>query len=462
MTALDRFAELHGWRTIEELDHWRILASRLPPTSIQHDLARRIDKPVIFERVEAEALLGEKNLTLDTHLLDPSGDPDPGLDRLAIGVQHDDTAAIARLLDQLLSRAITLNASDIHLDNTRHHLRVSFRLQGILRSQAELPTAAAALLISRIKLLANLDITEHRMPQDGRLGIELMGQQIDLRVATFPTQQGERAVLRIFRSRQQVADLDSLGFPGDGVARMRSALASQAGLILVSGPTGSGKTSTIYAMLNSLAGRGLNIMTIEDPVEVEIPMVVQTQVNAGVGFDFARGLRAILRNDPDVILVGEIRDAETANVVTQAALTGHLVIATVHANSTEGAVSRLVNLGVDDALLADALIASFGQRLIRIYCQHCQSTSRADPAHLEPLPHALAGCEHCAHTGFGQRVPVMEWWMPSRDDRHHWRSDGRLPLANTEQLSRMVMSLHRTGRTPMSEVIRVGRGLNED
>ena len=295
--------------------------------------------------------------------------------RAAIDGEVASDAPIVKLLDSLMAVAISRGASDLHLDPDDKDLVVRLRIDGALSEYIKIDIRFFKALITRIKVLGELDITESRRPQDGRIAISYRGAPVDIRISTLPVNFGERAVLRFFKSKSFSISLEGLGLSENLVSNLRRTIASQSGILLVCGPTGSGKTTTIYSLLHTLAGRGLNITTIEDPIEIDLPNVVQSQVNDKIDFDFSAGLRALLRHDPDVILVGEIRDAETADTAVRAALTGHLVISTIHANTPSGAIMRLINLGVQQSLLADALLGVYSQRLIRQYCDECRLKS---------------------------------------------------------------------------------------
>jgi len=318
----------------------------------------------------------------------------------------------------------------------------------------DLDQRVAQMIIARIKLVSNLDITEKRLPQDGRLNVRFKGNSIDIRVATLPTKSGERVVLRFFSNQLTHSDVHDTSLHKNHINSLLSAIANQSGLILVCGPTGSGKTTTIYSLLNTLVGRGLNIMTVEDPVEVQIPHIIQTQVNENVGFDFAKGLRSLLRNDPDVILIGEIRDVDTAEIAVRAAMTGHLVISTVHANTPVSALKRLSNLNVDLSLLADCLLGVYSQRLVRVYCQNCQKYSVQSTSHQSVLPACFEGCTSCNNTGFKGRVPVMSHMEMSSENARLLEEDiSKLVIEDT--LESEALRLHQDGLTSLFEINRL-------
>lgn len=301
-------------------------------------------------------------------------------------------APIIRMLNALLTQAVRDGASDIHIEPYERHSSVRFRVDGTLREVVQPNRALHAALISRLKIMADLDISEKRLPQDGRISLRLGTRAIDVRVSTLPNAHGERAVLRLLDKSESRLSLEAVGMQGDVLARFEQLIAQPHGIILVTGPTGSGKTTTLYAALARLDAARSNIMTVEDPIEYELPGVGQTQVNSKIDLTFAKALRAILRQDPDVIMIGEIRDFETAQIAIQASLTGHLVLATLHTNDAASAITRLTDMGVEPFLLSSSLLGVLAQRLVRKYCTSCHGS----------------GCEHCGHTGYAGRTGVFE------------------------------------------------------
>ena len=307
-------------------------------------------------------------------------------------LETSDDAPIIRMLNALLTQAARDGASDIHIEPYERHSVVRFRVDGNLREVVQPNRALHAALISRLKIMAELDIAERRLPQDGRISLRIGTRAVDVRVSTLPSAHGERAVLRLLDKSESKLSLESVGMQGDVLARFAHLLVQPHGIILVTGPTGSGKTTTLYAGLQRLDTSGSNIMTVEDPIEYELPGVGQTQVNAKIDLSFAKALRAILRQDPDVIMIGEIRDFETAQIAIQASLTGHLVLATLHTNDAASAVTRLTDMGVEPFLLSSSLLGVLAQRLVRKRCTECQG----------------AGCAHCGQTGYAGRTGVFE------------------------------------------------------
>jgi general secretion pathway protein E len=330
-------------------------------------------------------------------------------------LNDDDDAPIIRLINAMLTEAIKDKASDIHIETYERHLQIRFRVDGVLREILRPQRQLASLLISRIKVMARLDIAEKRVPQDGRMALRVGGRAIDVRVSTLPSNYGERIVLRLLDKNSVNLDLDILGMSRHNQQQIDELLQRPHGIILVTGPTGSGKSTTLYAALSRLDARERNIMTVEDPIEYELDGIGQTQVNPKVDMTFARGLRAILRQDPDVILVGEIRDGETAQIAVQASLTGHLVLSTLHTNSALGALSRLQDMGIEPFLLSTSLLAVLAQRLVRTLCPGCRQSYEADPAlarQMEIFPGTVVwqpkGCSQCNFTGYRGRTGIHE------------------------------------------------------
>jgi len=287
-------------------------------------------------------------------------------------LDSEDDAPIIRLLNAILAESLKENASDIHIEPYEKESLVRFRLDGVLSTVLSPSAQITPLLISRIKVMSKLDIAEKRLPQDGRMSVKLGGRSIDLRISTMPSSHGERVVMRLLDKDAGKLQVDDLGMPSATSAQLDDLIRRPHGIILVTGPTGSGKTTTLYAALQQMDRQGRNIMTVEDPVEYDLPGISQTQINLRAGMTFARGLKAILRQDPDVILIGEIRDGETAEIATQSSLTGHLVLSTLHTNTAAGAITRLQDLGVDSFLLASTIRGILSQRLLRKLCHHCR------------------------------------------------------------------------------------------
>ena len=327
----------------------------------------------------------------------------------------DDEVPIIRLLNALLAEAIREQASDIHIDAFEQRLVVRMRIDGVLREVLEPPSSLAAQIVSRLKVMARLDIAEKRLPQDGRISLQIANRPVDVRISTMPAGAGERVVLRLLDKQSGRLRLADLGLDPASVQTFNTLIHKPHGIILVTGPTGSGKTTTLYAALAEINDRSRNIMTIEDPIEYYLDGIAQSQVNNKVGLNFSQGLRAMLRQDPDVVMVGEIRDLETAQVAIQASLTGHLVLSTLHTNTAIGAVARLRDMGVEPFLLASSLLAVLSQRLVRKLCQQCRRPRAlaGDEARTLNLPPAgnyyqAGGCETCHGTGYHGRTTIHE------------------------------------------------------
>ena len=332
-------------------------------------------------------------------------------------LEQEDDAPIIRLINAILGEAIKENASDIHLETFEKRLVVRFRVDGILREVLEPKRELAALLVSRIKVMACLDIAEKRIPQDGRISLKVGGREVDVRVSTLPSANGERVVLRLLDKQAGRLNLQHLGMSARDRDLMEATVRKPHGILLVTGPTGSGKTTTLYASLVSLNDRTRNILTVEDPIEYHLEGIGQTQVNSKVDMTFARGLRAILRQDPDVVMVGEIRDKETAEIAVQASLTGHLVLSTLHTNSAIGAITRLVDMGIEPFLLSSSLLGVLAQRLVRVLCPSCKVAYQADEAECTLLGVSFAqpptlyharGCAECHQQGYRGRTGIYE------------------------------------------------------
>lgn len=329
-------------------------------------------------------------------------------------------APIIRMVNAILTQAVQERASDIHIEPYEKMTVVRYRIDGILHKRLNPPRAVHAGIVSRIKIESNLNIAENRLPQDGRFRKRIAGKEVDIRVSTIPSRHGERVVLRLLNKSDVRFDLDGMGLYPDLLRRIRNVMAQTNGILLVTGPTGSGKSTTLYGMLTELNEESRNIMTAEDPVEYEVPGISQTQVNEKIGLTFASALRTMLRQDPDIIMVGEIRDAETARIAIQAALTGHLVLSTLHTNDAPSAVTRLADMGIEPYLITSTVRGVIAQRLARRICPHCKTTYTPDrsqlleaglkPSELRGKRFARGkGCEHCSHTGFLGRLGIFEY-----------------------------------------------------
>jgi general secretion pathway protein E len=383
-------------------------------------------------------------------------------------------APVIRLVNAMIARALEQRASDIHIEPFEKELRVRYRIDGILHDMDAPPRKLQAALISRVKLMAKLNIAERRLPQDGRIKLRMLGREIDLRVSSLPTLYGESVVLRILDRSSISVTLDSLGFPTDTLGEFDKLINRPYGMILVTGPTGSGKTTTLYGALDKINSPDKKIITIEDPVEYQLRGVNQIHVKPQIGLTFANGLRSIVRQDPDVIMVGEIRDYETAEIAIQAALTGHLVFSTLHTNDAAGAVSRLLEMGVEDYLLASSLLGIMAQRLVRTLCRHCR---RPVEVALFPggngkttngvggIPTAAyeeQGCDECAMTGYRGRSGIFELLAMNESARQLILKRSSADAIKNFAVSQGMRTLRedgwrkvREGTTTVSEVLRV-------
>jgi len=373
-----------------------------------------------FEQLLARAYQRGSSDAMDT--LGDLGDFDLSRAASALGEPSDlleaqDDAPIVRLINALLTEAIREDASDIHVETFENRLVVRFRVDGQLREVLEPPRAIASLITSRLKVMAQLDIAEKRLPQDGRIALRLAGRPVDVRVSTLPSAHGERVVLRLLDKQAGRLDLEKLGMEAQTRARLEALIHRPHGILLVTGPTGSGKTTTLYSALARINSRDRNILTVEDPIEYDLDGVGQTQVNTKVDMSFARGLRAILRQDPDVVMVGEIRDLETAEIAVQASLTGHLVLSTLHTNSAIGAITRLRDMGVEPFLLSSSLIGVVSQRLVRRMLPECREAFTPDAAECAmlgldvlnpPTLHRASSQGDCAARAYSGRTGIHE------------------------------------------------------
>jgi len=354
---------------------------------------------------------------------------DAGIDEEIVDlldVEGDDEAPIIRLVNSLLSQAVKQRASDIHIEPFEREMSVRFRIDGVLIEIIKPPKRFKDAITSRVKIMAGLNIAEKRLPQDGRIRLKVAGRDIDIRVSSVPTTYGERIVMRLLDRSSVLRDLGTIGFSKRNLNIMHALIDKSHGIVLVTGPTGSGKTSTLYACLAKINKPDLNILTIEDPVEYQLKGVGQVQVNAKIDLTFANGLRSFLRQDPDVIMVGEIRDRETAEIAIQASLTGHLVMSTVHTNDAAGAVSRLVDMGVEPFLVASSLIGVLAQRLVRTICPHCKAPytpTREELFEIGIKPELATtlmkgtGCKACGGKGYLGRIGIYELMLIDDDIR---------------------------------------------
>ncbi len=387
-------------------------------------------------------------------------------------LESTDDAPVIRLINAIMTEAVRKQASDIHVEPFERRLSIRYRVDGVMQKLLEPPREIAPLVISRLKVMAKLDIAERRLPQDGRISLRVAGRPVDVRVSTLPSGHGERVVLRLLDKQAGRLDLEHLGMPQQSFESLTKTLSLSHGIILVTGPTGSGKTTTLYAALSRLNTSRFTILTVEDPIEYYLDGIGQTQVNNKVELDFARGLRAILRQDPDIVMVGEIRDVETAEIAVQASLTGHLVLSTLHTNTAVGAVTRLRDMGIEPFLLASSLVGLVAQRLVRTLCNDCKRPHVPTVAELKTLnvpmsqakdvctPH---GCDKCNHTGYVGRTGIYEVVEVDESMRTMIHDGGsehdmekyartRGPGINDDGI-RLVLE----GKTSLEEVLRVTR-----
>jgi general secretion pathway protein E len=390
----------------------------------------------------------------------------------------DDTsdAPIIKLVNLTLSQAVKAHASDIHIEPYQTELQIRYRVDGILYNKLSLPKRIQSTLISRIKIMAKLNIAEKRLPQDGRIEIKIAAKNIDIRVSTIPTTFGERLVLRLLDKAGMILDMEEVGLVKENLRTLKHIITAPHGILLVTGPTGSGKTTTLYAALSTLNNPDINIMTIEDPVEYQIDGISQIQVNPKIDLTFARGLRSIVRQDPDVILVGEIRDTETAQIAVQSSLTGHLVFSTLHTNDAASAVTRLIDMGIEPFLITSSVIAIVAQRLVRVICDQCKEGYIPPDESLQNLDidgwemlrgntlYRGKGCDSCLNTGYRGRVGIFEVMMMNEDLKTLILRTSDAGLIKKEAALHGMATLARDGVqkvlegiTTLEEVIRVTR-----
>ena len=462
------FAQAHALLLEDDGQSLTLTCASAPPTSALSEvlrvysvdrvetvaadtLAQRIAKAYAGAESSAATVVGEVESAIDlTRMLQEL----PAVEDL---LEAANDAPIIRMLNALLTQAARDGASDIHIEPYERASAVRFRVDGSLRDVVQPNRALHAALISRLKIMAELDIAEKRLPQDGRISLRIGGRAIDVRVSTLPSAHGERAVLRLLDKGDQRFTLETLGMSGDSLSAFDRLVRQPHGIVLVTGPTGSGKTTTLYASLGRIDTRTTNVLTVEDPVEYELTGIGQTQVNPRIDLTFAKALRAILRQDPDVIMIGEIRDFETAQIAIQASLTGHLVLATLHTNDAPSAITRLTDMGVEPYLLSSSLLGVLAQRLVRLLCAQCK---RADA---EGLYHPV-GCDTCGQSGYKGRTGIYELMVADEKVRaliHARAAEDALQRAAHESGLRPMREdgrrLVAAGLTAPEEVLRVTR-----
>ncbi|MCX5713046.1 MAG: GspE/PulE family protein, partial [Candidatus Omnitrophica bacterium] len=378
-------------------------------------------------------------------------------------------APVIKLVNLIIMQAVKDKASDIHVEPGEEKVLIRFRIDGILHEIQQIPKHLQSALASRVKVMAKMDISEIRNPQDGRIQLKMESKSLDLRVSTFPTMHGENIVMRILDKSSVILGLKELGFAKNDLAEFDKIVRHPNGIVLVTGPTGSGKTTTLYAALSAINSIEKNIITIEDPVEYEIPLIRQTQVNPRAGLTFANGLRSILRQDPDIIMVGEIRDKETADIAIQASLTGHLVLSTLHTNDAASSLTRLIDMGIEPFLIASSVIGILAQRLVRVICPKCKEKYMPSDEIIKDLGldqkielFRGKGCMHCRNTGFTGRIGIFELLTVTEEIKNmvtSKRSANEIKKKALEQGMRVLrddgMEKVKSGITTAEEVLRV-------
>lgn len=478
------FAKRYGVLLKQQLDSWVLYVQPATQPEALLEVRRLLAEPFTVQKLDAlafEALLEasyQRDSSEAQQLMEDIGN-EVDLASLAEDIQetedlleNEDDAPIIKLINAMLGEAIKLGASDIHIETFEKALIIRFRVDGLLREVLRPHRRLSSLLVSRIKVMAKLDIAEKRVPQDGRISLRIAGRAVDVRVSTMPSSHGERAVLRLLDKNNSHLNLADLGMT-PGVEQLFGQLILKPhGIILVTGPTGSGKSTTLYAGLSEINTKDRNILTVEDPIEYELEGIGQTQVNTKVNMTFARGLRAILRQDPDVVMVGEIRDLETAQIAVQASLTGHLVLSTLHTNTAAGAVTRLEDMGIEAFLLSSSLLGVLAQRLVRTLCPQCKEAHAPDKEERNLLAltkkeasviYRAKGCEHCNFSGYKGRTGIHELIMVDdamREMIHNGKGEQSIekyarqftPSIRADGFAKVI-----AGVTTLEEVLRVTR-----
>ncbi|MEW5682600.1 MAG: type II secretion system ATPase GspE [Pseudomonadota bacterium] len=478
------FAKRHGVLLARQAQGWQLYIHAATAPDAVLEVRRLLAEPFHIQRLSAtefEAMLEasyQRDSSEAQQLMEDIGN-EVNLASLADDIQesedlleNEDDAPIIKLINAMLGEAIKLGASDIHVETFEKALIVRFRVDGILREVLRPNRRLSSLLVSRIKVMAKLDIAEKRVPQDGRISLRIAGRAVDVRVSTMPSSHGERVVLRLLDKNNSHLNLADLGMTLSVQQAFSQLILKPHGIILVTGPTGSGKSTTLYAGLTEINTKDRNILTVEDPIEYELEGIGQTQVNTKVNMTFARGLRAILRQDPDVVMVGEIRDLETAQIAVQASLTGHLVLSTLHTNTAAGAITRLEDMGVEAFLLSSSLLGVLAQRLVRTLCPHCKAAHEPDKEERnllgvskkdEVIIYRATGCEHCNQTGYRGRTGIHELLLVDEHIReliHNGKGEQAIekyvrqhsPSIRADGFSKVL-----NGETTLEEVLRVTR-----
>lgn len=474
------FLKKNSLLPLEEHEDHVVMACAQATSLIAKDEVRLlIKKEIVFVLREEAGILQSlqkiySNLeeTASDMLLHMTEDVDSEHDEEVDLLESTDVIPVVRFLNLILKEAIEERASDIHFEPLESSLRIRYRIDGVLHDRLSPPAHLCSALITRIKVLAKLDIAEHRLPQDGRIRIQIGGQEVDMRVSTVPIVCGERVVLRILDKRNVILDISGLRMPEDMEPVFKEAIGAPEGILLVTGPTGSGKTTTLYSVVQHLSDSFTNIMTIEDPPEYKLPGVAQIAVKPKIGLSFACGLRHLLRQDPDVLMVGEIRDRETAEIAIQAALTGHFVVSTLHTNDALSAIPRLLDMGIEPYLLSSTIVGVVAQRLVRRICPHCIEQCEAmaqEKAFLLTIGHSGdvplyrgRGCASCFYSGYRGRRGIYEFLYPDMEFRseialnhpyHVLRSTAK--HKGFHPLLDHGVALALSGETTLSEVFRV-------
>ncbi len=474
------FVKAHKVLLLPSNEGYELISVNEPPFPVLNEILRFCPNIMAFNSVEQDAfnqkisLLYHQDEGVNSDLLE-GVEQSIDLNQLAQEIpqsedllESQDDAPIIKLLNVLLTQAIKQNASDIHIESFEQNVQVRLRVDGVLQPVLEIQRAIGPLLISRVKIMAKLDIAEKRIPQDGRISIRIAGRNVDIRVSTVPASHGERIVLRILDKESLKLDFKLLGLKDEDRQSLQELISHPNGIILVTGPTGSGKTTSLYAMLNELNQNTRNILTIEDPVEYDLPGIGQMQVNPKVEMTFAKGLRAILRQDPDIVMVGEIRDKETAEIAIQASLTGHLVLSTLHTNSALGAIVRLIDMGIEPFLLSSSILGLIAQRLVRTLCSHCKESYKASEKELTHLPNLNSatlykpkGCDDCNQFGYVGRTAIYEVVKLNDElktaihDKCSESSLEEIARRDSESLMESGIKLLLNGQTSLAELLRV-------
>ncbi len=445
------------------------------------EIKRKVNQPIKIEQIEDklfDAIIAEAYSSANAAAVVDDIQDDIDISDLMQNLQKtedllesENDAPVIKIINAFLTQAVKEDASDVHLDAYEHTSLVRFRRDGVLHKIIDVNRGLHAALVSRIKIMAQLDIAEKRLPQDGRIALRLAGREVDLRVSTIPTGHGERIVMRLLDKNKERLQLETLGMASDTLGKIDKLISRPHGIFLVTGPTGSGKSTTLYAALARIDSNALNIMTVEDPVEYDITGISQTQVNAKIDMTFARALRSILRQDPDVVMIGEIRDLETAEIAVQSSLTGHLVLATLHTNSASSTVTRMIDMGVESFLLSSTLIGILAQRLIRLLCPRCKeentSMDAETRAHYE-IPddikiYKAVGCDHCSGTGYKGRTGIHELLVVDEEVQrliHTNASETEIEKYAIKKLGMRTLRMDglrwlRDGKTTIEEIISI-------